>query len=125
MTEIQVKEIAFGQAGDKGDKSNVFVIPYRESDYELLADRLTEQRVYDLYADIIEGTVTRHLFPGIKAINFVMTEALGGGVSSNLNIDPHGKNRAGLLLAEEISVPDNYEPPATVDGAKEWIRTHE
>lgn len=124
MKEIKVKEIAFGQAGDKGDKSNVFLIPYDEDHYELILDELTEDRAKKVYDPLIEGDVDRYELPGIKAINYVMHQALDGGVSESLNMDPHGKNRAALMLNETISVPDEFEPPETVDGQKEWVRIH-
>lgn len=124
MKVIKVKEIAFGQAGDKGDKSNVFLIPYDETHYDLILDEVTEERVADVYDPLIDGVVDRYELPGIKAINYVMHQALDGGVSESLNWDPHGKNRAALLLNEEISVPNDFEPPESVDGEKEWVRTH-
>lgn len=124
MKEIKVKEIAFGQAGDKGDKSNVFLIPYDEIHYDLILDELTEERAKEVYDKVIDGDVDRYELPGIKAINYVMNQALDGGVSESLNIDPHGKNRAALMLNETITVPDDFEPPETVSGKKEWVRTH-
>lgn len=125
MKRVKLKETAFCQAGDKGDVSNVFVIPYRGSDYDLLLERLTEERVSSVYDELIDGDVERYELNGIKAINFVMYEALGGGVSSSLNIDIHGKNRGSLLLDEELQLPDDYQPPPTTDGQKEWSREPE
>lgn len=125
MKQVKVKEIAFCQSGDKGDISNVFVIPYRDSDYELLLDNLTEDKVSDIYAELVDGDVHRYELNGIKAINFVMCESLGGGVSSSINIDIHGKNRGSLLLDAELQLPNEYVPPPTIDGQKKWSRRPE
>lgn len=122
MKEVPVKEIAFGRTGDKGDTSNDYVIPYRERDYDLLLDRLTIDRVKEAYDGLVEGEITRYEFPGVKAINFVMEGALDGGGTQSLNIDGMGKSRAAILVNLEIEVPDDYEPPKTIDGEKEWIR---
>jgi hypothetical protein len=51
--------------------------------------------------------VTRYEFPVLHGLNFVMTEALGGGVSISFRTDPHGKSYASLMdeieLAERAS----------------------
>ncbi|WP_436348968.1 AtuA-related protein [Natronorubrum sp. FCH18a] len=120
--KIKVKEIAFGRSGDKGDVSNDYVIPYRESDYELLLEKLTVSKVEEAYDELVKGEIKRYEVPGIKAINYVMHEALGGGGTQSLNIDSMGKSRAGVLVDIEIEVPDEYSPPKTIDGKKEWIR---
>lgn len=124
MKEIPIKEIAFGRTGDKGDTSNDYVIPYRERDYDLLLEQLTVDRVAATYDGLVQGDVTRYEFPGVKAINFVMEGALGGGGTQSLNIDGMGKSRAAILVNMTVEVPDDYEPPETVDGDKEWHREH-
>lgn len=120
--KIKVKELAYGRSGDKGDISNVGVIPYQESDYDLLLDILTVSKVRTIYDSVVDGDIERYEYPGMKALNFVMYRALHGGVSRSLALDSHGKSRHALLLHSEITVPDDYEPPATIDGEKEWIR---
>jgi hypothetical protein len=122
MNRIKLKEIAFGRSGDKGNISNVYIIPYRGSDLSLLLEELTAEFVEEVYGELVQSDIERYTFDGIGAINFVMHDALSGGVSSSLNLDMHGKSRAALLLQEEIRVPDDYTPPETVDGTKEWSR---
>ena len=49
-----------------------------------------------------KGKVTRYEVPGICALNFVMEEALGGGVLRSLATDKHGKSYSSALLELEI-----------------------
>jgi hypothetical protein len=46
--------------------------------------------------------VVRHELPNISALNFVMTCALGGGVTRSLALDAHGKSLSSALLDLEI-----------------------
>lgn len=103
---VKLREVAFARSGDKGDTSNVGVVPYREEDLPLLTQQLTVERVRTLYAPVLQGEITRYELPGIAALNFVMTEALGGGVSRSLGQDLHGKAYASLILDLDIEVPD-------------------
>jgi hypothetical protein len=38
------------------------------------------------------GCGQRHALPKLKAFNFVLEEALQGGVNDSLNLDTHGKS---------------------------------
>ena len=40
---MKLREIAHSRTGDKGDISNISVIPYNEADYEFLKEVLTEE----------------------------------------------------------------------------------
>ena len=50
----------------------------------------------------IEGEVVRYTLPAIGALNFVMTGALGGGVTRSLRLDAHGKCLGSAILSLEI-----------------------
>ena len=49
--------------------------------------------------------MTRHLLPGLQAMNFVLDDVLDGGVNDALNLDSHGKALAFVLLDLPIEVP--------------------
>jgi hypothetical protein len=49
--------------------------------------------------------VRRYLLPRLCALNFVIDDALEGGVNSSLCIDRHGKSLSYLLLDMTITVP--------------------
>jgi len=101
---VPLREIAFARCGDKGDTANVGIVPYDELDYQVLLDQVTEGRVAELFGDLVRGTINRYEFTGIKALNFVMTKALGGGVSRSLNIDLHGKSYGSLILRLAVDI---------------------
>jgi hypothetical protein len=99
---MKVYEIADTRCGDKGDISNVCVFVRDEDNWELLRDRLTAEAVRGMYGDLVRGDITRYEFPVLKGLNFVMTQALGGGVSMSLRTDPHGKSYASLMDEIEL-----------------------
>jgi hypothetical protein len=47
----------------------------------------------------------RFALPGIKAFNFLLHDALGGGGVASLRIDSQGKALAQMLMNIEIPVP--------------------
>ncbi len=105
---MKLREIAHSRTGDKGNTSNISVIAYRESDYSLLLERVTSERVKAHFGGIVEGEVVRYELPNISALNFVMTKTLGGGVTRSLALDAHGKSLSSALLDLEIEpVSDN------------------
>lgn len=99
---MKLREIAYARSGDKGDVSNICVFPYDDADYELLRERVTVEAVGALFGDLVRGTITRYEVPSLCGLNFVLTEALAGGVSMSLRTDPHGKSYGSLILALEV-----------------------
>jgi hypothetical protein len=97
-----LRDIAHARTGDKGDTSNISLIAFDARDYTRLLQHATPERVKTLFAGIVAGEVTRHELPHLGALNFVMTRALGGGVTRSLALDAHGKSLSSLLLDLEI-----------------------
>jgi hypothetical protein len=62
-------------------------------------------------AHLVHGTVTRYELPGIGALNFVCTQALGGGGMSSLRTDPLGKGMAQVLLSLPVKVNASWLKP--------------
>ncbi|MEA2683689.1 MAG: hypothetical protein QOK05_2017 [Chloroflexota bacterium] len=108
--KVQLREIAFARSGDKGDVCSIGVVPYRESDIDTLRAQLTVECVRDLFGPLVKGEIRRYEFHGIRALNFVMDQAIGGGVSRSLNLDVHGKNYAMLMLSVGIDVDADWIP---------------
>jgi hypothetical protein len=102
MQKVQLRDVAFSRSGDKGDTSNIGIIPYNEEDYDWLKREVTVEKVALLYKDLVKGDIRRYEFDGIKALNFVMEKALSGGVSRSLNLDVHGKSMGNLILRMEL-----------------------
>ena len=63
---------------------------------------LTVERVMAAYAHIAKGPVTRYELPKLRALNFVIENALGGGVTISLAQDAHGKSLSYLMLDIEL-----------------------
>ena len=47
---MKLKEIAHARTGDKGEISNISVIPYDENNYEMLKEKVTETRVAEYFS---------------------------------------------------------------------------
>ena len=68
----------------------------------MLKEKVTAEVVKEYFSDICHGKVTRYEVDGICALNFVMEQALGGGVLRSLAMDKHGKALSAALLEMEI-----------------------
>ena len=101
---MKLREIAHARAGDKGNIANIVVIAYDPGDFAFLAEHVTLDRLKTHFADILKGDVRRYELPALGALNFVLEQALAGGVTRSLSLDPHGKALSSALL--EMEVPD-------------------
>ncbi len=110
MLRVPLHRLAHGRTGDKGNRSNISVIAYRPEAYALLVEQVTEARVAELFRDRRPSAVRRYLLPKLAAMNFVIDDALDGGVNDSLNLDSHGKSLAFRLLELELAVPAGLEP---------------
>jgi hypothetical protein len=100
--KVPLWKIAHTRSGDKGDTSNIGVIVYHERDYPLLVKELTADRVKAFFGDMVRGKVERFELPNLGALNFLLHEALGGGGTVSLRIDPQGKTLGAALLKIQI-----------------------
>jgi hypothetical protein len=103
---VYLREIAHARAGDKGDTSNIGVIAYRPAYYPLIIEQVTVERVRAHFGGLVRGAITRYEMPNVDAINLVLENALGGGVTRSLSLDPHGKSYSALILTLPIVVSD-------------------
>ena len=95
-------DLAHARAGDKGDTTILSLIAYRVEDFPLLRTHVTPDAVKRHFAGIIKGEVTRREVPHLGALQFVGENALGGGVTTSLCVDAHGKSLSSALLEMEI-----------------------
>jgi hypothetical protein len=112
MLKVDLRALAYTRAGDKGETSNVNVATYDDADYDWLLRHLTVEVVIARFDGLVAGPIARYEMPGTKMVNFVMERALQGGVSRSLNIDPHGKSRASLMLTIELECTPSAQPPS-------------
>lgn len=107
LIEVPLREIAHGRTGDKGDRSNVSVIPYAEDGFAVIAEQVTAERMRDAFAHRGAGKVVRYDLPVLGAFNFVLDDVLQGGVNGSLNLDGHGKSLSFLALSVSVTVPQS------------------
>ena len=107
---ITLREIAHARAGDKGNRSNVSVFAFDPEHYDVLRDQLTAERLKRELGALLTGPVVRYELPALAGLNFVMDDALEGGVNESLNLDGHGKSWSSLILGLEMTLPPT-EPP--------------
>jgi hypothetical protein len=104
---MKLRQIAHSRTGDKGNTSSISVIAYEERHYPLLLRHVTPERVKVLFGDLVAGDIIRYEIPSLGALNFVLREALGGGVSRSLVLDTHGKSLSSALL--DLELPDEAD----------------
>jgi hypothetical protein len=97
-----VRDIAHARAGDKGNTSNVNVWAYDAADFEELKRSLTAERIKREFPKLIQGKVERYVIEHLHGLNFVMHDALEGGVNRSLNLDSHGKSWSYLIIGLEL-----------------------
>ena len=107
MTRFYLREIAHARAGDKGDTNNIGVVAYQPKFYPLILVQVTPERVREHFRGIVKGNIKRYELPTLYAINLVLEQALGGGVTRSLSHDPHGKSYSALILTLPIEVDDD------------------
>jgi len=99
---MKLYEIAHSRTGDKGNIANISLIAYDIKDFPLLRDKATAGKVKEWFGDMVKGEVVRYELPKLGALNFVMQDALGGGVTRTLSLDMHGKGFSSYLLDMDI-----------------------
>jgi hypothetical protein len=99
---VRVYDLGHSRAGDKGNTSNISVIAYDANGWGILREQLTEARVLAAFRHLTPGPVRRYELPRLRALNFVIENVLGGGVTRSLRIDPHGKALSSLMLTIEL-----------------------
>ena len=101
---VPLYRLAHSRTGDKGDRSNISVIAWRDDLYAVLAEQVTAEAVADWFSYRHPGKVTRYLLPSLAAMNLVLDGVLDGGVNDALNLDTHGKGLSFHLLDMPVQV---------------------
>lgn len=99
---MKLWEIAHTRTGDKGNTANISLIAYDRSDYGLIREKVTARAVKDWLSDRVRGEVRRYELPHLGALNFVLHDALEGGVTRSTALDKHGKTLGSFLLEMDI-----------------------
>ena len=99
---MKLHDVAHARAGDKGNTTTLSLIPYKDTDYEMLKREVTAERVKAHFGAIVQGQVTRYECPNLPALAFTCEGSLLGGVTISPGLDPHGKSLSFALLNMEI-----------------------
>lgn len=106
MGKLALRELCGYRAGDKGDTADVALFAYDDETYALIVEQVTADRVRDHFGSMVHGEVLRYEAANVRALNFVLRGALGGGGPKSLRADNLGKTLGGALVRLEIDVPD-------------------
>jgi len=104
---LAVRELCGYRAGDKGDIANVAVFADDDETYALIVEQVTAERVKAHFGAFVKGRVDRYRVDNVRALNFVLHGALGGGGTRTLRADNLGKTLGGALVRLEIDVPES------------------
>lgn len=108
MARVRLEEVAYGRSGDKGEASNVGLVARTPALYEWMRETITAEWVAGALSGIVKGRVARYEIPGIRALNFILHDSLGGGGTASLLSDAQGKTHAQALLRCFVEVPDEF-----------------
>ncbi|MEZ0111607.1 hypothetical protein ABH920_005625 [Catenulispora sp. EB89] len=105
-THLAPLGLVFGaRSGDKGGDANVGVWARSDEAWRWLAHELTVERFKALLPETADLDVTRHAFPNLRAVNFVVEGVLGAGVASQARFDPQAKGLGEWLRARNVELP--------------------
>ena len=110
---IRIGDLAVGRAGDKGDVLDLTLVACDDATYARLESALNADAVRGLLNRVVPGPVRRHALPGLRALKFVLPQALAGGVYASLRPGLHWQKAAiWLLLDARIDDAGGLHGPA-------------
>lgn len=102
---VELGQLVYARAGDKGGNSNVGVWSRDPAVWEWLRSALSTDELRRLIPDAKDLDIVRHELEGIGAVHFVLKGMLGTGGSSNTRVDQIGKAIGEYLRSRHIVVP--------------------
>jgi hypothetical protein len=103
---VQLRDVAQARSGDKGDLANVALFAPTDALYAAFLREVTAERLRVHFGRFVRGAVDRYEVPNVRALNFVLHQALDGGAARSLRSDPLGKSYGSLILRMEIEVAE-------------------
>ena len=98
--------VAGARSGDKGGNANVGVWVRTDEAWRWLAHTLTVDLLRELLPETAGLTVTRHVLPNLRALNFVVEGLLGEGVAAQHRFDPQAKALGEWLRSRHLDIPE-------------------
>ena len=102
--------VAGARSGDKGGGANIGVWVRTEDQWRWLANTLTVDLLRELLPEAEDLPITRHVFPAIRALNFVIDGILGKGVAYQARFDPQAKGLGEWLRSRHLDIPEEILP---------------
>lgn len=97
---MRVGSVAVGRSGDKGSTLDLTLVALNDDAYQWLESRLTTATAQAAIAAVMPGTVRRYEVPGLRALKFVINDALPGGVYATLHAGLHWQKAAIWVLLD-------------------------
>lgn len=107
---VRLHDLAYARSGDKGDTCNIGVLARSPEIYDWLRQTLTPETVKSFFEGIVKGSVVRFELDNLLALNFLLEQALGGGGTVSLMLDPQGKTLSHALLEMVVEAPVDLIP---------------
>jgi len=119
---VDLVRLAWARSGDKGHLFNVAVIARKPEYLPWIRAALSAEAIGEWYrhlgSDGQPPRADRYDAPGLHALNFVLHDALVGGINASTRLDPAAKGMAQMLLRFPVRVPaklaESLGQPATV-----------
>lgn len=102
---VALGTLALARSGDKGGDANIGVWVRTEEQWRWLVHTLTVERIQQLLPETASLTVTRHVLPNLRAVNFILSGLLGKGVAYQARFDPQAKGLGEWLRSRHIEIP--------------------
>ncbi|MGH8540478.1 MAG: acyclic terpene utilization AtuA family protein [Stenotrophobium sp.] len=105
---VPLVKLALARSGDKGDHSNIGIIPRKPEYLPYIEAALTTAAMRRYFAHLLagdeNGKVERWSLPGTGSLNFLLYNILGGGGAASLRTDPQGKAFGQMALDFPVPV---------------------
>jgi hypothetical protein len=106
--DMPLARLAYARSGDKGNSSNIAIIARKPEYLPLIRREVTPDRIVAHFGHLVGGPAQCFEAPGLHALNFLVSDALGGGGMASLRIDPQGKAYGQMALEMTIPVPKSW-----------------
>lgn len=91
---MRVGDLALGRAGDKGSALDLTVVAVDDEGFRKLSTALTAEVIAACFEGVCPATTVRHEVAGLRAIKFVLPDALPDGVYGSLRAGMHWQKTA-------------------------------
>jgi hypothetical protein len=97
---MRVGDIACGRSGDKARTLDLTLVARDDAAYTLLERAVTAEAAQRELGRAMPGTVRRYEIPGLRALKYVVHDALPGGVYASLHAGLHWQKAAIYILLD-------------------------